>query len=348
MPIKKTVSIRELARLAGCSKTAVSMALRNHPKISAKNRIKIQNLAKKHGYTRDPVISTLMNQLRSGRRNRTAERLGVLTWSQSPKDAAIAEKSDLFKEQLNQGMRRRSAELGYDLEVFQAWEKGMTGARLSRILYTRGIRGILLMSMPRARGHASLNWSYFAAATTGYTILKPSLHRAMPSHYQGMLLALRNFRRLGYERVGFVNLLVSEDMVNEAWLAAYLAHHFRTQGKIVVPPLLLDDWDSKKMSVWLEKYRIDAVVCNWMTPVKMMTELGYRVPRDIGFASLDCYPGLVDCAGIHQRRDVTAAMAVDLVVEQLETNRLGIPENPKIVLVDSLWKDGPTLLRKKS
>lgn len=344
--MSNAVTIRELALLAGCSKTAVSMALRDHPKISKKNRLKIQALAKKHGYTRDPVISTLMNQMRSGRRNRTAEKLGILTWT-PPSKTASNSGQDLFAEQLNGGIQRRVTALGYELDVFETWEPGMTGARLSRILHTRGIRGLVLMSIPRARAHVSLNWSYFAAATTSYTILKPNLHRAMPSHYEGMLLALRSLRHHGYERIGFVNLLHSEDMIKEAWLAAYLAYHFRVQGEIRIPPLLLPEWDLKRMDEWLDKNKIQVVLSNWTTPLTMMKELGYKVPRDIGFASLDCFPGGKDCAGIHQQRDIAAAMTVDLVVEQMESNRLGLPEHPKTVLVDGVWQDGPTLLSRR-
>lgn len=346
--MSETINIRRLAELAGCSKTAVSMALRNHPRISIAQRERIQKLAIEHGYARNPVVSTLMNHLRSGRSSRTREKLGMLVWSSERQDLKKLGSPDLFAEQLNAGLRNRAAELGYELEVFRAYERGMTGALLSRVLYTRGVRGIILGSMRRARGHASLRWDYFAAATMTYTILKPSLHRAIPSLSHGMTLAMRNLRRLGYRKIGYINLVKTEDMVNEAWLAANLAYQFRIKRRLGIPPLLLNDWCSKQIAAWLEKYEVDVVLSNWADPLlKILKDLGYRVPADIGFASLDTLPGRIDIAGVHQQRDIAAAMAVDLVVEQLEMNRLGLPKHPKTVLVDGTWNDGPTLTNHK-
>lgn len=341
----KVVNLRDLAVMAGCSRTAVSMALRNHPKISEKNRERIQKLAAEHGYTRDPVVSTLMNRLRSGRMNRTVEKLGVISWSAAPKDVREGKAKDLFGDQLRQGTEQEARRLGYDVEVFNARGPGMTSARLSRILYSRGIRGLILWSKPRARGHVSLHWPYFAVASIGYTNIKPDLPRAFHSYYQGMMLALRTLRRKGYERVGFVNLVETEDMVNEGWLAAYLAYQFRTLGKIEMSPLLLDKWDARKLRSWLRKNKLEAVVSNWKQPYDLMLEMGYRVPEDIGFACLDCMPADEQFAGIHQLRDKIAALAVDLVVEQLEKHSLGLPDDPKSVFVNGIWRDGASISR---
>lgn len=68
------------------------------------------------------------------------------------------------------------------------------------------------------------------------TASRTCLPRAMHSQYQGMMIALRNLRRHRYNRIGFVNLIHTEDMVNEGWLAAYLAYHYRIMGEIIIPP----------------------------------------------------------------------------------------------------------------
>ncbi|MHB9022751.1 MAG: LacI family DNA-binding transcriptional regulator [Armatimonadota bacterium] len=50
-------SVRQLAKLAGVSTATVSMALRNHPRISAFTRQRIQELAQTYQYRVSPVIS---------------------------------------------------------------------------------------------------------------------------------------------------------------------------------------------------------------------------------------------------------------------------------------------------
>ncbi len=341
--MKKCATLRELGLVAGCSAVTVSLALRNHPRISEKTRRKIHRLAKAHGYIRDPVVSTLMNRLRSSKTNRSLEKLGVLTWWSTPN----GERSNSMGQQSHRGIIERARTLGYDVEFFWAREPGMTAKRLTQILHTRSIRGIILTTMTRARGHVSLDWSHFAAATLGYSILKPALHRATYSHFQGMVLALRTLRSRGYRRIGFTNLLLQEDMANDAWLSAYLGYHYRSGGKIAIPPLLLPAWNKTKIARWLEKFKPDVVVSNNTHPLVYLEELGYRVPQDIGFASLDCMEGALSYAGVFQPRERIAAKAVDLVVEQLENNEFGLPEVPKIVMVEGFWQDGPTVLASR-
>jgi len=338
------MTLRDLARMAGCSAVTVSLALRNHPRISGRTRLKVQRLAQKHGYMCDPVVSTLMNRLRSSKRARSADKLAVLTWWNTPD----GEKSNSLGQQSHAGITQRANSLGYEVEFFWAREPGMTARRLTQILYTRSIRGIIMTTMARARGHVSLNWDHFAAVTLGYSILKPALHRATYSHYQGMIVALRSLRIRGYRRVGFTNLILQEDMANDAWLSAYLGYHYRIEGKIKIPPLLLPTWNKAKVANWLDKYKPDVIISNNTQPLIFMEELGYRVPGDIGFASLDRMPEKLSYAGVAQPRERIAAKAVDLVVEQLENNEFGLPAVPKIVMVEGFWQDGPTVLQTRN
>lgn len=341
--MKDRLTIRELARIAGYSTMTVSMALRNHPRVALKTRKKIQLVAKKLGYMRDPVVSALMNRLRKGHRG-TADKLGVLTWWKT-RDGE--EKSPLGS-QLYEGIRSRANQLGYNVECFWAKEPGMTGKRLSTILHTRSIRGLILSSVPYARGHASLDWSHFAAASAGSGILKPDLPRATFSNYQAMFLALRNLRRKGYHRVGYLNLNKYEDMAQDAWRSSYLGYYHRTERRIVIPPLLLYNWSRVKIAGWLKKYKPEAIVGHGPELYWLLQEMGYHIPQDIGFATLDYVAeDFPDAAGIHQPREWLGAKLVDLVVEQLENHEFGIPKIPKTVMISGFWKDGSTLFNRR-
>ena len=67
------VSQREIAAAAGVSVSAVSLALRNHPKVSPQVRARIHAIAKRMGYHADPRISTLMEHLRAARSQRPTD-----------------------------------------------------------------------------------------------------------------------------------------------------------------------------------------------------------------------------------------------------------------------------------
>jgi len=42
--------------------------------------------------------------------------------------------------------------------------------------------------------------------------------------------------------------------------------------------------------------------------------------------------------GIDQKLEETAAAAIDLVVGQLRRNELGLPETPRFVMVEGVWR----------
>jgi DNA-binding LacI/PurR family transcriptional regulator len=334
-------TMREIAALAGCTQTTVSLALRNHPRISAATRDRILAIADKAGYTRDPLVSTLMNQLRSSRKTRTVEKLAMITWWDTP-----GARQTSRGRALHDGIYARAHHLGYDIEEFWAREPRMTLARLGRILHTRSIRGLIFMSMLHARGRVSFDWKHFAVAAVGQTILKPGMHHAAHGFYHGMVLTLRNLKRLGYTRVGYVNVIEQDDMSNNVWLSAYMGYQYRTKPDDVIPPLLTPRWDRAALAKWIERHKIQAVVANMHEVMDLLRETGRRVPEDVGFASLDCLPSVDSCAGVDILRDQIGAKTVDLVVEQLQNNELGLPDLPKVVSVEGMWCDGDTLRKR--
>ena len=79
--MKKSVNQREIAKAAGVSPAAVSLALRNHPSIPETTRARIREVAESLGYQPNPRVAELMGHIR---RNRGVEALGesvALYWS---------------------------------------------------------------------------------------------------------------------------------------------------------------------------------------------------------------------------------------------------------------------------
>jgi LacI family transcriptional regulator len=331
-------TVRQLAFLAGVSRTTISLALRNHPSLPETTRQRIQVLAAKHGYRADAVVSALMTRLRTSKKKRNLDTLAFLTfWKE--RDQWL---DGINERRFYYGIKDRAEKLGYQIEPFWAKEPGLTPARLSEILYTRSIRGLVLPPLLRASGHLSLRWDYFATAAISYTLLKPNVHRATHSHMSGMILALRKLKQRGYHRIGFANLLDQNERVRHNWLAGYLTYQQVTGQTNPIPPLLTRQWDLKDFKKWLQKHRLDAVVSNTYEPLNMLKELGLSLPEEIGFASLDRTSNDDPCAGIDQYAEQVGAAAVDLVVTQLQNNELGLPQHPQTLQLDGGWVDGTT------
>ncbi len=339
----RSPTTRQLAVLAGVSRTTVSLALRNHPSIPPATRGRIQQLAQIHGYRSDPLLATLMTRLRSTRMNRSVEKLAYLTsWNTALEWQKFSNERNWYE-----GACRRASVLGYDVEHFWSREPGMKQIRLSKILFTRGIRGVIIAPLLRPRGHLSLDWQHLAVAAISLTLYKPDVHRVSHSHHSGIIMALRSLKHRGYKRIGLANLINQDERVGHGWLAAYLLNSYYIPPRQQIPPLMVADWKIQEFKEWLEKYSPEVVISNTDEPYRLLQQLGYRVPEDIGYANLDVNENN-PFSGIDQMHQEIGAGAVDLVARQLQSSDFGLPNRAQTVNIDGVWRDGATTLKFKS
>ena len=226
------LSIRDLTAQIGVSHTTVSLALRNSPRITPAVRKQVQKAARQAGYHADPTVSNLMARLRMIRTTAVRETLGFITawptrngWRDAPNHVRFFD-----------GAAHRAREAGYVFEEFWMKEAGMTSRRMSRILRARGIRGLVLCSLPNVGGRLALEWKQFACVAKGLTVQHPPVHRVVSSHYEDMHLVLEQLARRKYQRVGLVLGEALSARVDRAWLASYLLHQNDVSKGDRVPP----------------------------------------------------------------------------------------------------------------
>ncbi|HSI07725.1 MAG: substrate-binding domain-containing protein [Rariglobus sp.] len=341
-------TVRQLAALAGVSRTTVSLALRNHPSLPADTRARIQKLAAAHGYKQDPVVSSLMAQLRTSRAKRSVERIAYFTtWDTRDGWRQPGNENNFFL-----GAVERAQKLGYELEHIWAREPGLTTRRLGKILHTRAIRGIVLAPFANPRSHITMDWQHFATAAISHTLVRPLVHRTSHGHYNGMFLALHHLRHHGYRRVGFATRLEQSERVNSSWLAALLVHQQSIPAENRVPALLAPvpakaGMDAAAFKAWVREHKPDVVVSNLGDVLDLLADMKLRVPEDIGYASIDLVHKDSPWSGVDQQATEVGSAAVDLVVTQLQNNEFGLPAFAKTVTLDGIWREGNTLLKRR-
>jgi DNA-binding LacI/PurR family transcriptional regulator len=109
--------------------------------------------------------------------------------------------------------------------------------------------------------------------------------------------------------------------------------------------LVLEDWDHlEPIGKWLQKEKPDVIVSP-ASDVLLghLQKLGYRVPRDIGVASLACPDKNHVCSGIWQNGRLLGATAVDNIISMLEHNERGLPQQTRAIMVEGIWNEGQTL-----
>lgn len=334
------VTLKDIAKRARLSVIAVSMALRQHPRISAETRKRVQRLARQMGYRRDPFLSAL-SSYRQGTK-RVASYLAFVTTGAT----AEAWKTE-FELLMLEGARGEARRLGYELVPY--WlNPSISGARHSQILEARGVTGLLIAPLANPEKGIELDWSRFCTVELGRTLREPHLHFASTNQYGGLLLLHAELRKLGYRRVGMAINIESDHTIDGRWSAAMLKHHSLVPPAERVRPLWNDIWNEANFLRWVDREKPDAVISWADAHCHMLERSGRRVPRDLGFALLSLekrYTKARDFSGLDQNYDHVGAAGLSLLHSQCLTRSYGIPKVRLSVVVDCTWKPGSTTLR---
>lgn len=331
-------TLRDIARKSGFHYSTVSLALRDHPRIPECTKRIIRGAAQTLGYRPDAMLSALC----AYRATKCAPKgQAVLAWLTNYGTRGGWRISACTRDYF-EGASKRASERGYQLETFWLSEAGMTGGRMSRILFTRGIQGLLLPPQERLT-RIDLAWENFSAVTFGYTLVHPRLHLVSNHEYRTMGTLFAELEKRRYRRVGLVNLREHDQRVDNNWLAAYLVEQTRLHREHRLPPLVLERWDSRKLISWVEHYRPDAIVTRLPEVLQSLQRAGYNIPGDIGVAYHTLDENSTGYSGMKKNSFQLGVMAVDLLVDMLHRNERGIPPRPYLLMVEGSWVEGETL-----
>ncbi len=336
-------SLQSIAEEAGVSAMTVSRVLRNSPRVSASTRERVLAAVKSLRYQPDPHMARMMQLVRGRKTVRQRAVLAVVREAPQQDELHDAAYQYVSLEDIS----RRAAQHGYQTEEFYLARAGMTPRRLSQILKARGIEGMIVSPQSSQMLCSELEYAEFSAATFGYGLLRPSLHRAAGNMTLGIRLAATTLAARGYRRIGLAVTRWVDERSDHTYSAAML--HFQKnlpRGERV--PLLLFPHNALgkcagAFADWMKAHRPDALISFDTHIPEWLRKLGLCVPEDIGLVVHDWTESMQGFAGIHQRRDHVAAAAVDLVATQLFQNERGIPEVPRQILIPPAWIEGASI-----
>lgn len=316
------ISLKHIAKAAGVSRTTVSLALRNHPRISANTRKRIQKLAKEMGYVPNAEVSKVMEFIRENKTHHDRPVLGLITdYPEKLSEREIPSKTW-------EGFRDRAEALGYRPEEFWMGDHKITPRRLHDILYARGIRGFVFAALLDPSLAEEMDLSDFACASIGHSVSTPALHRSSSDKYANTLYSCEKLWEMGCRRIGLAVPLGQEVRVEHIFLSAYLVfHHLHHHEGWQTPLVEEGEWVSERIAAWAKDMKVDGLVVAYKG-------LEDTLP-DLPLARVNITDG--NGPGMNQRHDRIATGAVDLVDAQLRRNETGIPAQPKTMLVHGEW-----------
>lgn len=345
------MSVRSIARELGVSATAVSLALKDSPRVSAELRAAVRGAAAAAGHVPNARLAELMSEVRQSSGPTYRATLGVI--SLFPEERPWIENPTYSHLQLVLAGARAAVEShGYKLEDFWVKRPGLSPARLRAILEARGIRGLLCLGSldPEERFPAALK--KFAVVTHASSIPDP-LHRVVSHHSADARTLFDELLRRGYARPGLVLLVSGDRRTDHLYSSTFLGHQERKFAAPPVPILRAETWDEAEFAAWLAAHRPDVLVlhqyASYLEKVEaQLARQRIKVPRDLGLALLDKNPDRQRYSGICQDPTRMGAVAAEMLLGRIMLRDFGPPVSPKIELVQGRWNEGRTLRRPKA
>lgn len=327
-------TLRDVARVCGYSTATVSMALRDNPRIPEATRGVIRAAADKLGYRSEPMLAAL-----------AAHR-----WNRRPRSGVgtLAALADGVLEGRG-GMSERAHAYGYGFEVFSIRDYS-DPARLSHVLFSRGIVGLIVGQIFTPGFCAAFDWSRFVSVACSEGFERPPVHLIMPNHFRAVQECWDRAWQAGYRRIGLAifDMPAAIDMHDRH--AAFLERQQLLPASQRLPVLSVKPWGQDPdahaagiaaTAAWLRRHRPEVVlgfngVFRWV-----LAEAGARVPEDVAFISLWITTPDTAARGLRLHVDDVGRRAVEWLDALLRAGERGLPPHPATMLIDMVWQDGP-------
>jgi LacI family transcriptional regulator len=338
------MSVRRIAKLAGLSPAAVSMALHDHPKISSATRRRVRAIARRLSYKPNVKVAELMGQIRSGSAAKITACLGVISFYESERPWA----KSLHLGRMYEGMRKRANALGYRLEPFWLRAPGTTPRRLRAILDARAIEGLLCLGSPNIDEDFPPEFDHFAIVTQGLSI-RTHLHRVINHAYNETWHALEKVYQAGYRRPGLILGQYEDVRGAHCNLSAYFGWCEKMFGNPApIPVLRLSRLEEKPLLTWLKLQRPDVVVFVHVYDIleefsAFLHKHRIQVPQDLGVVVLSQLLKGTNFSGFEENQQLMGEWAVELLMARIMNRDFGIPNSPRIEMVESRWIEGRSL-----
>jgi DNA-binding LacI/PurR family transcriptional regulator len=330
-------SLQDIARISGYSKSTVSLALRSHPRIPERTRKGILEVAAKLGYRPDPALAIIAAK----RWRRVPYRTNLAFVTTNHPDGGLLDGESLA------GARRRAEDFGYQIVQFPFEDYG-SAKRMGEVIYSRGIKGVIIGKLSQASFLSEFPWQHFAAVGCDAGFVRPPIQLVMPDHAHAVHRAWHEAAARGYQRIGLA--LFDEYTAIDYFdkLSAYLFNQrvLPQKNRLKVghfSPLL-----HRNLKSWIEEQKPDVVL--GFNPVVhyWLTQLGYQIPRDFGFIALMwAKTAELDIARLQEDAVLVGKNAVEQLDILLRTHQFGLPRFVTRRLIESEWIPGSTLPDRK-
>lgn len=338
------VTYRDIAAAAGVSVATVSLALRGSDLISGATAGRVRTAAESLGYRPNPLVSALMNSVRSKGTKAVKAIIGIIT----PNPARRRSRVHPAAREIIDLATAHAESCGFASEEIPLEEVRAAHKDIDRILAARGITGLLLDDAGGLMHTLRLDWDRYSVVRIGSHKLPLGFHTVTADHYGMAATGIGELLARGYRRVGFILTEALHDATAGYALAAYFSQREGLARGQHLSLLRCDEVREGEFVDWLRREGLEAILTPDHRVFHWLKRRGFDVPGKIALAHADVtsrsrwWP----FAGVEQDRKTLVSFAVNLLVSECNHNRRGRPENPVWVSVPVRWREGETVRPK--
>ncbi|SFT25028.1 LacI family DNA-binding transcriptional regulator [Paenibacillus sp. BC26] len=281
-----SVTIKDIAKIAGVSPSTVSRVVSNHPRISRETSRKVKEIMDQLGYHPNMMAKSLVSK--------TTQTIGIVL----PRPAEELFLNFFFGE-LIRGIVTQATRAGYDMLMTTVTSDSNELEAISRLVMGRRVDGILLLSSRTSDPIIGfLKQQNFPFVLIGRSDEFPDVLSIDNNNIQAAYDATSHFIAQGHKRIGFIsgppNLVVSQDRLF-GYKKALKEANLPFQQEWVLEGDLLQQSGYRAMSFFMSlPDRPTALVIFddllAFGVLRGLTELGYSVPQDICIVSFNNIP----------------------------------------------------------
>ncbi len=345
------VTLKQIAQEAKLSIAAVSMALRNHPRIGKPTCVRVQKLAKAMGYQPDPALSALV-AYRQDRRVRPAGSVVALVYVK-PQEIALPERET--REELA-GIQETAHSLGYGLDTFSTTLEESDQARVLRIVRNRGIRGIIFQFLDSDPSQLKADWGFVSAVGLGIVSRdsKLPLPIVCGDHFHGSWEAMRQIAKKGYTRPAVLMPTSFPAPLRHELLGGYLVGLRECLGNPEACDLEVNfspqaPW-RQEIVTFLNRKKPDVLISAGRAK-SLFDWLAKEQPalaKKVDVCTLDAVPEEQFLSGMLQDRHGVGSVAMENLHKLILANITGPSERSQATYIPPAWREGQSLATKKS
>ncbi|MBD5780058.1 LacI family DNA-binding transcriptional regulator [Pelagicoccus sp. NFK12] len=330
----------DIAERAAVSRMTVSLALRNHPKISESTQVRVKEAAKELGYVPNPYLSVYGSHIRSAKQKKLQAQIAFLGYERIRETPNLSPSVMTLPEAIYFGAAQQCQRLGYGIERVLLDKNDISEKRMDQILMSRGILGVLLHRNFYEGKDWDLSWEKFSVAAIGSSNVPSAFHSVDCDRQEGMMRLLNEIHCLGYKRIGFAILEQQDKHQRHTNRSAVSDYQLQIPEKRRVPHLIEAQLTKKTFLQWVHKHRADVVIGGVAKMYDWLLEGGWNVPKQIGFVRPQLMPEQSSFSGICYDHTAIGAAGIDAIVGQINRNERGYSQQTRRILVSGEWQEG--------